>query len=198
VWHILRNAADEGIKSKKVFWYLRYALCLILLVVACVSSVSVEKKAPPKPVENEPKRTPISRFMPSDDDYLLYGLSLMVNAPERPPDYEKAKIAFESLLKEHPASKWKESTTALLQILQEIRDRRENEKFARALQEKNNQVRSNLAAENEKLVKANSALNEKMQSEIAKLVQENERLKKDIELLKDLEIKLDRRERLLR
>jgi hypothetical protein len=41
-------------------------------------------------------------------------------------------------------------------------------------------------------------LSEKYQAELAELQQENEQLKNDLQLLKNLEIQLDKREKMLR
>jgi len=197
--HFLRYADSEISQSQSTSLRKCFTFGLLLIfVVACAAPVSVEKKTSSQSVENNQTKTPAFRSMPSDVDYLYYGLSHLAATPEKPPDFEKAGIAFETLMKEHPDSIWKESAMVLNKILQDLRDYRDKEKTARALHEKSVQDRINLSAEIEKLSKANSTLSEKMQSEIAKLLQENERLKKDIELLKDLEIKLDKRERLLR
>jgi hypothetical protein len=52
--------------------------------------------------------------------------------------------------------------------------------------------------ENESLRKNLKQTHERLQTETQKLLAENEQLKKDLQLLKDLEIQLERRERMLR
>ena len=52
--------------------------------------------------------------------------------------------------------------------------------------------------ENEALQKKLRELTEKLQKETAALVQENEKLKRDLQRLKALEIELEKRERMLR
>ena len=52
--------------------------------------------------------------------------------------------------------------------------------------------------ENEALQKKLRELKEKLQTETTALIQENEKLKKDLQRLKALEIELEKRERMLR
>lgn len=185
----------KSFSLKKIF-----TLCFFLFFIgACATPpVAVSKNNTASVNDSVVKRIPIFRSTSSDIEYLRHGISLIAGSADLQPDYANAKYSFELLLKEYPDSKWKESATALIKIINDLQSCIEKEKAARILYGKNQEEKAGLLQENEKLTKTNSMLNEKMQSEISKLVQENERLKKDIELLKDLEIKLDKRERLLR
>ena len=58
--------------------------------------------------------------------------------------------------------------------------------------------RTEAQQENEALQKKLRELNERLQMEMAALVQENEKLKRDLQRLKALEIELEKRERMLR
>ncbi len=55
-----------------------------------------------------------------------------------------------------------------------------------------------LLQENDRLKKTVRELTDKLQAEKASLSQENEQLRKDLKRLKDLEIELEKRERMLR
>jgi hypothetical protein len=171
---------------------------LILLICGCASPVSVERKDHLTIGDDNKKAPPIFRSSPSDLDYLRHGILRMGNSDANLPDYVGAKEAFQSLINEHPDSGWTEPAMTLIKGINNLQSCMDKEKASRALYEKTLGEKATILQDNERLTKAGHVNNERLQAEITRLGQENDRLKKDIELLKELEIKLDKRERLLR
>ena len=126
---------------------------------------------------------------PSDTDIFSKGMSYLGNR-EKAADYVKARGAFDELLKKFPRSKWRGLSEILIRLIDDM------EKCSADMQlmEKAKEDNARLLRENEQIKKDNKQLLE----ETAKLVQENEQLKKDIQLLKSLEVELEKREKMLR
>jgi predicted nucleic acid-binding Zn-ribbon protein len=108
--------------------------------------------------------------------------------PEKPADYAKARVSFETLIKNYPKSKWRPLAETLIRLLDDIQ----------SVKARGQSEQDQLKNENERLKKEIQALNGRFQAERSALLQENEQLKKDIELLKKLEVQLDKREKMLR
>ncbi len=140
--------------------------------------------------QNNTQKRGMFALPPSDADIIKETLMLL-NKQESEPDYNAAKARLAALVQDYPKSKWVESAQALTAAIDDLL----------ALQEKvktQSVALSNEKAEKAKLTKDYKYAEERNRAEISRLQQENEQLKKDIALLKKLEIQLDKREKLLK
>jgi hypothetical protein len=131
---------------------------------------------------------------PSDRELFEEALSHLSNNKNE-PNYNEAKARLENLVVQFPKSKWVAGARALISSLDRIS----------ALQLQLRQENQKAQGENVKLTKEIGGLRdntrqieEKYSAEIIRLQQENEQLKKDIQQLKNLEIHLEKREKMLR
>jgi len=131
---------------------------------------------------------------PSDKELFEEALSYLSNK-EKEPNYIEGKAKLEKLLTQYPRSRWSATAQALLSGLERI--------FILEVQLKQEKQKSQ--NDNLKLTKENETLKDnlrktegKYSAEIIRLQQENEQLKKDIQRLKNLEIQLEKREKMLR
>ena len=128
---------------------------------------------------------------PSDLQIFEEAVSYLSN-DKKEPNYKEAKIRLENLIATYPKSRWIPASQAILVCLDKIS----------ALQV---QIRQEKQKEHAKMTKEIEGIKdsakqneEKNSTEIIRLQQENEQLKKDIQQLKNLEIQLERREKMLR
>ena len=128
---------------------------------------------------------------PSNDAAVLNEGASYLGFPEKPADYAKARVSFETLIKNYPKSKWRPLAETLIRLLDDLQS-------VQAVQARGQSEQDQFKNENERLKKEIQALNGRFQAERSALLQENEQLKKDIELLKKLEVQLDKREKMLR
>ena len=150
--------------------YLIIALAMMVMA-GCASSA---KKTPPHP--------PAVKDVSLNDTALFEeGLSYLNRAGER-PDYIKAKINFEVLVIAHPKSKWRPLAETLIRFIDHVHQGDEKLKSDLQLIEKLQSEKTRLTRELERQKSENNAL-----------IQENEQLKKDIRLLKNLELQLEKR-----
>jgi hypothetical protein len=132
----------------------------------------------------------IFESLPSDSD-IMKDILFSLNEKEDEPDYHDIRTKLENFIQEYPLSKWTGYAKALMLTIDNVL----------ALQEK---VQTHLLAldqanrEKEKIVKDNQLTDKIYRGEITRLQQEIEVLKKDILILKRLEIQLDRREKMLK
>jgi len=131
----------------------------------------------------------VSSLLPSDEELFHGGLSYM-GSNGQPVDYGKARSAFDTLVNTYPKSKWRGLSERLIRLIDECQSCQEKNLLGNKTQSDKNK----LLQENERLKKDIRQL----QSETARLSQENEQLKNDIQLLKNLEIQLDKREKMYR
>ena len=173
------------------------ALALFFIVGCAAAPPVIEKRdvaAPPvKPME---EALPAPPRLFEERDLLLDGVALL-NLPERLAQ-EKARSVFLSLIQRYPQSRWRPVAEAFIRLIDERDAFGEMSRLDRLLVDKTKTERSRALQENDHLKKAVRELTEKLQSETAALAQENEQLKRDIQRLKDLEIELQKRERMLR
>lgn len=111
------------------------------------------------------------------------------------PKYSEARVRLEEFLERFPDGKWTPAARSLIVCVDRIT----------ALQAQWKQERQKYQSENGKLIKEIEGLrggvrqsDEKTVAEVLRLQQENEQLKKDIQQLKNLEIQLEKREKMLR
>jgi DNA repair ATPase RecN len=131
---------------------------------------------------------------PSDRELFEDALSYLSNNNNE-PNYNEAKARLENLVAQFPKSKWFAGARALISSLDRIS----------ALQGQLRQENQKAQGENVKLTKeieglrdSTRQIEEKYAAEIIRLRQENEQLKNDIQQLKNLELQLEKREKMLR
>ncbi len=186
-------------------------LCLALTISACATprppladhdhAASLPTApAPTAPVlVPEPKGKLASFFGakdPQPDDALFFqGLQQLLDPPT---DAAAAKDVLERLIDGYPQSKWRNAAEGVLRLIKERDDSqrrlRVEQNTAQSLTNDKDKARQEI----EQLQKDLRLKNEKHQAELAALQQENEQLKKDMQLLKDLEIQLNKRDKGLR
>lgn len=155
--------------KKKKSIYLIIAL-VIFIITGCASSA---KKTSTKQQVNDVALNDTALF----EEGLSY-----INKTNGIPDYTKAKINFEVLVIAHPKSKWRPLSETLIRLIEGMRSGDEKSKSNLQLIEKLQGEKNRLSKELEKYRSENNAL-----------IQENEQLKKDIQLLKNLELQLEKR-----
>lgn len=130
------------------------------------------------------------KFSSEDTDAFNRGLALLEGeGSSREPG--RAKAVFVELMTNYPRSKWREPAAAFVRLLDEqARLEEAGLKNARALEQARREI--------DQLKREIRALGDRLQAETARLTQENEQLKKDLKLLKELELRMDKRDRGLR
>ena len=172
-----------------------------LLLAGCVSApTAIEKKDLAAPAVKAAEETPAAPEKPprlfEDRDLLLDGVNLL-NLPDRPAS-AKARSVFISLIQLYPQSRWRSAAEAFIRLIDEREAFLEASRQDHLLFDKNQAEKAKVLQENDHMKKTVRQLMEKLQSETVSLTQENEQLKKDIQRLKALEIELEKRERMLR
>ncbi len=170
----------------------------VLLVAGCAATVPPAEKRDIGAVSPAPpveERVASPRLF-DDRDLLFEGIALL-NRPGR-PDPAKAREVFASFLKRYPQSQWRSAAETFIRLIDEGEASREAGRKDRLLRDKLQAEQARVLQENDNLKKTARELKEKLQAEAAALTQENEQLKKDLQRLKLLEIELQKRERMLR
>ena len=158
------------------------ATCLIL---ACSPAMS-------KPPASAPSLTD-KLFAAPDEDLFCEGFAHLGLSGALADD-DRAAAAFTTILQSYPKSKWADPASSCLGFI----------KGRRAMLEKcarDQGLIDALRQEKEEALRSRDSLklaNEKLQAEVERRLQENEQLKKDIQLLKELEVELEKRDRMLR
>ena len=129
----------------------------------------------------------------SDAEIMHEGITYL-GSPGQANDYVKARAAFETLLKNYPESKWRCLSETLIHLIDTMQSCRGKD----LLLSKGEEDKTRLLQENEKLKKDVRYLNDKLKTETSRISEENEQLKKDIQLLKNLEIQLEKRDKRFR
>jgi gas vesicle protein len=176
-------------RSGKSYHFLRLLLVVgfIFFTGACTALL------PPPGTVSSLKDKGLLKQSLSDTDIMHEGITYL-GCPGQPNDYGKARAAFESLLKAYPDSKWRRLSETLIHLIDTMQSCKEKDLlFSKAEEDKNR-----LSQENEKLRKDIRHLNDRLKTETSRLSEENEQLKNDIQLLKKLEIQLEKREKRFR
>ncbi|MBM4271571.1 MAG: hypothetical protein FJ139_05360 [Deltaproteobacteria bacterium] len=158
----------------------------VLLLIVTLLGACTHYLPPPDSISPGHEKG-VLRETPSDADLFHEGMSHLGGSGNN-ADYEKARAAFDRLVRMHPESRWKHLTEVLIRVIDDVY----------ACRGRSDTGMDRLLRENEQLKKNNRVLLEKLNSETAKLIQENDKLKKDIELLKSLEVQLEKRDKMLR
>lgn len=163
-------------------------LCMFFFVAGCAGhSIIDESKSTKISME---QRKGIFESPPSDSD-IINEVLFSLNEEEGEPDYNEVRTKLANFIQDYPLSKWTGYAKALMLIINNVL----------ALQEKVQTQSLELDQANrekEKIVKDYQLTDKIYRGEITRLQQEIEVLKKDILILKRLEIQLDRREKMLK
>ncbi|OPY04621.1 MAG: hypothetical protein A4E66_02565 [Syntrophus sp. PtaB.Bin001] len=168
---------------------------ILCLMTACATTDPSNKR---KPTSNLPESLSFIDSFNEDTKLFDEGLTSLKTTPERAPDYAGARIFFETLVRNHPESKWRIQAELWLDQLTAFSRLEEQLKTCQKKEEEGRAAQSRLQRENEQLQREIRQLNEKNQQELNRVNQENEDLKRDIQLLKNMEIQREKRERMLR
>jgi len=175
-----------------------FRILMALLLAGCAASVpTVEKKdlAATLSVPPVAGKLPALRIL-EDQDIFSQGLSVLARTDG--PNEAEARSVFVSLLDLYPQSPWRPAAETLVRLIDEGQATQEARRRDRALIDQILTEQGWLLKENDQLKKTVRELTDKLQAEKASLFQENEQLRKDLKRLKDLEIELEKRERMLR
>lgn len=167
--------------------------CLLLILIGLWSCAGM-KEVPEGATSSGQTNGRLFADGPSDKELYQQALADLAN-DHRAPRYDSAKATLERLLKEHPQSRWAESAKVMVELISE-RSRldariQKDQKQSKALEEK---AMRELAAIKEQL----KAQEEKYAADIARVKQENEKLQMDLHELRNLELQLEKREKMLR
>ena len=171
-------------------WWFQSLASLLFCMAACL--ILACSPAMSKPPASTPSLTD-KLFAAPDEDLFCEGFAHL-GLSGGPADDDRAAAAFTAMLQSYPKSKWADPARSCLGFVKERRAM--IEKCAR------DQVLIDaLRQEKEEALRSRDRLklaNEKLQAEVERRLQENEQLKKDIQLLKELEVELEKRDRMLR
>ncbi len=175
------------------------APCLCMFVTAALIAAGCVSGPPLRPPPEGQQETHTAGSLTkgifvSADEALFYAGILHMEAAGKTMDYQAARRTFETLLQVHPDSKWCGPARFCLALLKE----REELIVKGNAAELENAACRKKAAEAATEAQNMRLANEKLRGEAAKVQQENDQLKKDLQRLKDLEIELQNRDRLLR
>ena len=169
-----------------------YVMTFVLILAGCSTKSIINTTA--DRTDAQEKSNSIFNQEPSDQELFIEALSYLSNE-QKEPNYSEAKFKLENLIAQYPNSKWIAASRALLTSLGRISALQNQLKLER---QKNHGENNKLAKEIELLRDNAKQTEDKSSAELVRLQQENEQLKKDIQQLKNLEIQLEKREKMLR
>ena len=175
-----------------------FRILMALLLAGCAAFVPTVEKTDTAALPSGPlvaEKRPATRIL-EDRDIFSQGLSVLARTDD--PNQAEARSVFVSLLERYPQSRWRPAAETLVRLIDEEQALREARRQDRALIDQSLTEKDRLLQENDRLKKTVRELTDKLQAEKASLSQENEQLRKDLKRLKDLEIELEKRERMLR
>jgi len=166
-------------------------MIVIITLSGCSTKGILDKNEQIRPAESS---SHLFSKEPSDKALFEEALSFLRNQ-DKEQNYTEAKSRLQNLVTEFPDSKWMPGASALLVTLNNIAALQAELKREK-LKTQGDQVR--LTKEIRDLKDNVKQAEEKYSVEVNRLQQENEQLKKDIQQLKNLEIHLEKREKMLR
>ena len=159
-------------------------LVLTVFVAGCAPKIAKDESPAPK----KTTKKIVSALPPSDADTdLIRNTLAQLGNNSGAPNYDAAKSKLELFVQQSPSSAWTGCAQDLIQIIDAILILKNKVKSEKQTLERTN-------AEKIKLLKENEAL----KAEAVKNQQANEQLRNDIALLKQLEIRLEKREKMLK
>lgn len=153
--------------------------------------------APPDEVKSSAFGSLFTMEKKKDEELFLQALH-QIAGPLNQESSVAARQALESLLSGYPQSKWNDAARATLHLIGEWDACSQRLSVEQDMVQKLATDRNRTLRESEQLKKELRQLSATYQTELAALQQENDQLKKDLQLLKNLEIQLDRRGKTLR
>lgn len=172
-----------------------------LLLAGCATMPPPEPPVKKKEIVTAPLPPPAVKAPPAkpsleDRDLFSSGLSLLVRAEGN--GQAEARSIFVSLLQRYPQSPWRPAAENFISLIDEGQALREAYRREQLLGEQGRAERAVILQENERIKKTIRELTERLQAEKAILSHENEQLRKDLKRLKELEIEIEKRDRMLR
>jgi hypothetical protein len=158
---------------------------MLLLIGACTAAPKKNLPAPSGGIANR---------IQSDTNLFQEGFVLL-GTSGKPADYGKARQLFDQLIRGYPQSKWRSYAETYRQLLDDVNVAFDRASIAHADAKKTQTEMEALRLSLEQVKKSNRLLQEKVNTETARLLQENEQLRSDLQRLKQLEIDLQRRDR---
>ncbi|MEN6620350.1 MAG: hypothetical protein ABFD50_02210, partial [Smithella sp.] len=171
----------------KFHWILP-ALFMLFFITGCAGHSFFNESKDSK-ISME-QRKGVFDSLPSDSDIINEILSSLTEE-EGKPDYNETRTKLANFIQEYPLSNWAEYAKALMLTIDNVLALQEKVQTQSLEMEQANR-------EKEKKVKDFQLTDKIYRGEITRLQQEIEVLKKDILILKRLEIQLDRREKMLK
>jgi hypothetical protein len=157
---------------------------LTTLVAGCAHKIVQDET--PVPKKTKVQVIPALPSFDTDAEQIRIALAHLGNN-SGVPDYDAAKTKLELFVQQHPSSVWNDCAQNLIQTIDTMLILKNKIKSEKQALEKT-------TAEKIKLLKENETL----KAEAVKNQQENDRLRSDIALLKQLEIQLEKREKMLK
>lgn len=172
--------------------YTLFVLILLASFLACTASLP-RTTLPDTTSPDLPGTLSNRIFSSPEDDLFREGLSSLKTEGQRQA-YDKARSAFENLLRSYPKSKWSEPARRFIALLDELESCQQQGSDTCNQMATLEREKAEAFLENASLRKTLKLTQERLQTE----TQENEALKEDLQRLKNLEIQLEKRERMLR
>ncbi|MRR15719.1 MAG: hypothetical protein EG826_04595 [Deltaproteobacteria bacterium] len=169
-----------------------YLMTFVLILAGCATKSMISTTA--DRTDGPAKSDGLFNQKHSDQELFIEAMSYLSNE-QKEPNYNEAKLKVENLINQYPRSKWIGASRALLTSLDRISALQNQLKQER---QKNQGENTKLSKEIELLRDNNKQLEDRLSAEIVRLREENEQLKRDIQQLKNLEIQLEKREKMLR
>lgn len=166
-------------------------------VAVIVQTPPLPSAVPPTPMPVSPAPLPVTPPVSSEDHDLFFEGIALLN-PSNQSEPAQARAVFALLAERYPQSRWRSVAETVVRLIDEGEAARRGGLQDHLLRERIEAERSRTLHENEQLKRTVRELTEKLQTATASLTQENEQLKKDLQRLKNLEIELEKRERMLR
>ena len=171
-----------------------YLMSIVLILAGCSTKSIINNTADQNQTDARGKSTAIFNQQTSDQELFEEALSYLSNDKEE-PNYNMAKSKLENMVAQYPGSKWVAVARALVTSLDRISKLQSQLKQER---QKNQGENAKLTKEIEGLRDNARQIEDKSSAEMLRLQQENEQLRRDIQQLKNLEIQLEKREKMLR
>lgn len=186
-------------KERQKMDSLRLLFISFFLVVAsaCAAPMPREDATVAAPGKGTIAKEFLTHKQPTDEALFFQGLSFLSDSLQS-NDYSAVKHSLITLINDHPQSKWRDNAYMLLRLTEDLESYRDKLHAEGAALNKVLSDQAKTLQENEQLKKDLYLLNEKFQAELTTLQQENEQLKKDLQQLKNLEMQLEKRGKTLR
>jgi len=187
----------ETLQVEKKVAKILFLFLFLLILVANACSTSATRKDAPVTVREGITEDFSACKQQADEALFLLGLSFLPDSLQN-NDYKAVKHSFMTLINDYPGSRRSDNAYTLLRLIEELELYQDKLSAEGAVLSKTMTEQARIIQEDEQLKKEIRLLNEKFQTELTTLQQENEQLKKDLKLLKNLEMQLEKREKTLR